>query len=241
MKFKISQLLIRLKKILPRPLKSVLRVLGLGRLQSLLRNISTFELEYQKSLVEAVKNNQSELLEYWRKYRYLDDIKAICNIGCDTKVIDVGCGISTVLHFVEGERYGIDPLAREYRQLYAFPKGIDIRRGHGEKIPFPDGYFDIVFSSSALDHTVNPSKTITEIQRVLKSRGYFVLCVDVFAENEVSRYSRHSLEKKDIYSLIADEFRTVFERDAPRIPIKAYINGSRESCSQELIMVSEKM
>jgi ubiquinone/menaquinone biosynthesis C-methylase UbiE len=240
MKFKISQLVIQLKKIIPGPLKSALLALGLGKLQSLLRNTSTAELEYQKSLVEVARNNQPELLEYWRKYRYLDDINAICKIESDRRVLDVGCGISTVLHFVKGERYGIDPLAVEYTRLYPFPAGIDIRQGCGEKIPFPDGYFDIVFSSSALDHAIDPLKTVAETRRVLKPDGYFVLCVDVFAENEVSGHSRYSLEKKDVYSLVANKFRTVLERESPRIPFKAYINGSRESYNQELIMILKK-
>ena len=241
MKFKISQLVIRLKKVIPGPLKSVLRALGLGKLQSLLRNTSTVELDYQKSLAEVVRNNQPELLEYWRRHRFLDDVNAICRIDSDTRVLDVGCGISTVLHFVKGERYGIDPLAGEYKRLYPFPEGIDIRRGYGEKIPFPDEYFDIVFSSSALDHVIHPPKTVAEIRRVLKPGGYLVLYVDIFAENQVGGHSRYSLQKKDVYSLLGNSFRTIFERELPRIPLKAYVNGSRESCNQELIMILEKV
>jgi SAM-dependent methyltransferase len=241
MKFKISQLIFRLKAIIPGPVKSVLRALGLGRWRSIFRNSATLEMEYQQSLVEVVRDHQSELLEYWRKYRYLDDIIVMCKINANTRVLDVGCGISTVLHFLEGERYGIDPLAGEYKRLYSFPEGIDIRRGRGENIPFPDACFDILISSSALDHVSDPSKTVAETRRVLRPGGYLVLYVDVYKENEVSGHSRYSLEKKDVYSLLGDKFRTILERESPRIPLRAYVNGSRESCNQELLMILKKV
>jgi SAM-dependent methyltransferase len=241
MKFAISQLIIRLKKTIPAPLKTVLRALCPGKLQLIFQDASTVELRYQKSLVEVVKYHQPELLEYWRKYRYLDDINTICKINNNTRVLDIGCGINTVLHFVAGEKYGIDPLADEYRRLYQFPEGIDIHRGYGEKIPFPDAYFDIVFSSSSLDHAIDPLKMVAETRRILVTAGYFVLIVDIYNKNEVSNHSRYSLKREDIYSLVSDKYRTLFEKESPRIPFQAYINGSRESCNQEIIMILKKI
>jgi ubiquinone/menaquinone biosynthesis C-methylase UbiE len=145
-----------------------------------------------------------------------------------------------VLHFVDGERYGIDPLVDKYKQLYSYPEGADIRKGFGEEIPFPDEYFDIVFCSSALDHVINPQKTIVETHRVLKPGGYFVLSVEVFEENTVSDHSLHSFEKKDVYSLLDGKLRAVFERELPRVPLRAYVNGSRKSQNKELIMILKK-
>ena len=165
MNYTIIKLLRRLKKITPGPVKFTLKVLGFGKILSRFWNNYNPELEYQKRLVEALRTNSSIVLEYWRKYRYLGEINAICKIKDNTKVLDVGCGISTVLHCVDGERYGIDPLAGKYKRIYSYPEGIDITKGSGEEIPFPDEFFDIVFCSSALDHVINPQKTIDETQR----------------------------------------------------------------------------
>ncbi len=232
--------IIRLKKIIPGPIKSALRILGFGKLLSCFWNNYTAEVAYQKGLVKGLRHNKSKVLEYWEKYRYLDEINAICKIEDNTKVLDVGCGISTVLHFIDGERYGIDPLADKYKQLYSYPEGINIRKGFGEEIPFPDEYFDIVFCSSTLDHVTDPPQAIDEIHRVLKPGGFFVLSVEIFEEKTVSDHSLHSLTKGDVYSLLEGKLRTILERESPRIALKAYINGSRKSHNKELIMLLKK-
>ena len=232
--------IIRLKKIVPGPIKSVLKILGLGKLLSLFQNNHNPDLEYQRGFIEPLRDNESIVLEYWQKYRYLDEINAICKIKDNTKVLDVGCGISTVLHFIDGERYGIDPLADKYKQLYSYPEGIDIRKGFGEEIPFPDEFFDIVFCSSALDHVTDPQKTIGETHRVLKPGGYFVLSVEIIEEKAVSDHSLHGFVKRDVYSLVDGKLRIIFERESPRVTLRAYVNGSRKSHNKELIMILKK-
>ena len=216
-------------------------MLGFGRLLPRFQNGNLAELEYQKGLVKALQDNRSKVLEYWAKYRYFDEINAICRITDNTRVLDIGCGISTVLHFIDGERYGIDPLADEYKRLYSYPEGVNIQKGFGEKIPFPDEFFDIVFCSSALDHVTDPQRTVVETHRVLKPGGYFVLSVEIFEEKTVSDHSLHSLVRRDVYSLLEGKLRTVFERELPRIPLRAYVNGLTTSRNRELIMVSEKV
>jgi SAM-dependent methyltransferase len=200
------------------------------------------ELLFQKEWSEEFKQNKDKVLEYWERYRCLDDINAFCNFTDDTRVLDVGCGIATVLHYVKGERFGIDPLADEYLKLYEYPEGIHIRKGFGEDIPFPDGYFDVVFCSNVLDHVTNPQKTVHEIHRVLRTGGYFVLTVEIFREKR-KRDSKHPhcFLRKDISSLLGSKFIPVFERDSPWIGVRAFIQGVRESEKKELIMVLEKV
>ena len=72
--------IIRLKKIIPGPIKHALKTLGIGKLLSLFWNNYTAELAYQKGLVKGLRNNKSKVLEYWERYRYLDEINAICKI-----------------------------------------------------------------------------------------------------------------------------------------------------------------
>jgi len=44
-----------------------------------------------------------------------------------------------------------------------------------ELLPFPDNFFDIVYSNGVLHHTPNTIKTINEVHRVLKPRGMAVV------------------------------------------------------------------
>lgn len=66
------------------------------------------------------------------RYRYLDEIDLICKIKNNTKVLDVGSGISAVLHFINGERFGIDVLADEYKK-YSYPERLILKRALAKK------------------------------------------------------------------------------------------------------------
>ncbi len=188
------------------------------------------------------KTNKDKALAYWRRYLFLDEIKRICKFTKDTRVLDVGCGISTVLHFVGGERYGIDPLADEYLKMYQYPKGITIQQGLGEEIPFPDGFFDVVFCSNVLDHTNNPSKVVKEVSRVLKNKGYFILTVHIFKKSFKRDPSHpYTFTKQATRSLIRSRFRVILERESPAVGLYRYVaEGKRKSNNKELILVLGK-
>jgi len=199
-------------------------------------------LAFQTVWSKEFKNNKSRVLEYWKKYRYFDEINVICKITNSTRVLDVGCGVSTVLHYINGKRYGIDPLANEYKKLYSYPEGISIKRGFGEEIPFPNECFDVVFCSNVLDHVTNPQKTIDEVFRVLKTKAYFVLTVEIF-KKKIKRKLAHTygLTKGDIYCFLGNKFKIIFERESLWIGLRQYcINGSREYHNKELIVISQK-
>src|SRR3989338_19142 len=87
--------LTRMTKKIPEPVKSVLRRLRVHKLLDLILNKYTDELAFQAEWAEEFKHNKSKVLEYWRRYRYLDDIQNICHFTETTTVLDVGCGIST--------------------------------------------------------------------------------------------------------------------------------------------------
>jgi ubiquinone/menaquinone biosynthesis C-methylase UbiE len=143
-------------------LKTKFRRLGVQRIRWLIYSKYSLELAFQKEWLEEFKQNKQKVLEYWKKHRYLDDVIKICKITKDSTVLDVGCGLGSVLHFVEGRRFGVDSLADEYLKMYEYPEGITIKKGFGEYLPFSDNYFDVVFCSNALDHVTSPKKTMNE-------------------------------------------------------------------------------
>ena len=219
--------------------------LSTNRLFSYFWNKHNNELAFQIEWERLFKDNKSKVLEYWRNYRYLDYINKICEIRDDSRILDVGCGISTVLHFVNGVRYGIDPLADEYKLIYPYPEGINIQKGFAEKIPFSDGYFDVVFSSNVLDHVTDPRKACDEIHRVLKLGCFFVLTVEIF-EEKIDRDPSHPhcLTKNDVHLLLDGKYSIIFEKESPWIGTTSYVLGSKKYYmkyhNKELILISKK-
>ncbi len=47
-------------------------------------------------------------------------------------------------------------------------------------MPFDDDYFDVICSFSSIDHVKDLGKTTTEIYRVLKPNGTFLLLIDIY-------------------------------------------------------------
>jgi len=222
-------------------LKTKLKRLGIQRIRWLVRSKYSLELAFQKEWLEEFKQNKHKVWEYWRKHRYLDDVNKICKITKDSTVLDVGWGLSSVLHFVEGKRFGVDSLADDYLKMYDYPEGITVKKGFGEYLPFSDNYFDVVFCSNALDHVTSPKKTMNEIYRVLKNIGHFVLTVEVFKDKRKRDPSHpHSFLLKDVFGLLKSGFNLRLLGTSDWIGIRRYVKGLKECKQTELIVVSEK-
>jgi ubiquinone/menaquinone biosynthesis C-methylase UbiE len=121
-----------------------------------------------------------------------DQIKLLCDtlniettVLKDKKILEVGSGLGIFLAVTRRdyhtETYGLEPSGEGFASSYSISKEIlrsyDIDSNivldaKGEQIPFEDNYFDIIFSSTVLEHTENPQKVITEAVRVLKPGGY---------------------------------------------------------------------
>jgi ubiquinone/menaquinone biosynthesis C-methylase UbiE len=94
------------------------------------------------------------------------------------KILEVGCGAGTdLLQFARAgaEVCAVDlsphsaALARRRLILYGLKS--DIREADAEHLPFPDGYFDLVYSWGVIHHTPDTAAAVKEIFRVLKPGG----------------------------------------------------------------------
>lgn len=230
------------KESAPRSIKNLLCKLRVDKLWTLALNKSDVELFFQMAWAKEFVSNKQKVLEYWKEYRFLDEITGICKLDESKKILDVGCGISTILHYIEGEKYAIDPLANEYLKVYNYPKDIMIQHGLGEKIPFQDHFFDIVFCSNALDHTINPHETIREIYRVLKDNGFFVFTVEIFETEGIRDLAHpHTFTNGHLHSMIRKKFLPVFQKLSPWIGLRQYVQGGRKSDTKESVMVCQKL
>jgi SAM-dependent methyltransferase len=101
------------------------------------------------------------------------------------KVLEIGSGYGVNLivwsNFFSIDGCGIEPESIGFESSYIISRelfsvnGLDpqkIINAVGENLPFPDNYFDIVYSANALEHTQSPLQVLSEAIRVLKPGGY---------------------------------------------------------------------
>lgn len=141
-----------------------------------------------------MKSNKLEnrLLQfYWNKQEYINIARAqsinsknsywmkiLKNKAKGKKVLDVGCGDGTRLKQLmdkTGQFYGLEISKSALLLAKKKYSGIKLIMANTAAIPFPDSYFDLVYSAYALEHFTSAQKAINEMIRVAKKGGEIVL------------------------------------------------------------------
>jgi SAM-dependent methyltransferase len=116
---------------------------------------------------------------YWRAV----EIEEVIRYGLPSgRGLDLGCGDGHLMaiilsHIAPRDLAGIDIDPKETalaarRNIYR-----EIATAAGDRIAFPDGHFEFVFSNSVLEHIENIEKTLGEVARVLCPAGRFIFTV----------------------------------------------------------------
>lgn len=124
-----------------------------------------------KNYIEvAYSQKEKPLNQYPNKLvRYLADRFSFVPNG---RLLDNGCGRGDFLHaFAELglETYGTD--------ISEFCRETHVVNFEHEALPFPDDFFDVVFSKSVIEHIGNCEHYMNEMKRVLKKGGLLILMV----------------------------------------------------------------
>jgi SAM-dependent methyltransferase len=110
--------------------------------------------------------------------RYFDRaIKEIAefNNPSDIKVLDFGCGsgsLSQCLTELGYDVYGCDVYSTCAKDAEVNLEKIHVIQQNPYRFPFDDNSFNIVISTSVLEHALNTEEIFYEIERVLKPNGY---------------------------------------------------------------------
>ena len=113
--------------------------------------------------------------EHWHRYHFAAPLVA----GRDT--LDIACGAgygSALLARHAAKVVGAD-LSQEAidhaRTTYASVANLAFTRADCSSLPFPDASFDAVVSFETIEHVSAQEKFLTEVRRVLRPEGLFVL------------------------------------------------------------------
>lgn len=126
-------------------------------------------------------------------------------------ILDIGCGPRGSLEWANMalERIGIDSLVKQYLKLGADKHKMKYVAAYAESIPFDDDYFDVVSSFNSLDHIADLHATISEIKRVLKLGGLFLLLTELNHEPRIREPQEFSW---DVVQLFLPDFEILDEK-----------------------------
>jgi len=120
-----------------------------------------------------------------RNIKIIEQLFSQIDLSNVKKVLEVGCGIGVLSSYLaekyEWEVTGIDLDPEQIERAkndYRENKYIKFLEANATKLPFGDNEFDLVLSVDAMHHIPNRNEAFDEINRVLKSDGFYVL-VDI--------------------------------------------------------------
>jgi len=135
------------------------------------------ELESRLQDPDFLESKRKATLAIWN---------GIISLGAppDARVLEVGTGGDGFVNFIPARLcVGVEPLIARMKQkgLGLFSPAAGFVCGVGERLPFRDRSFGVVFLYNVLDHTARPAETMDEICRVLKEDGILHLLLDTYS------------------------------------------------------------
>lgn len=153
---------------------------------------------------------QDELWDFTTRYKTMCRLSNVvnedgkCILGNELgpnklqRCLDIGCDwghLWPVFEYCFDEVYGIEPV--EWAVEEGVKKGRTIVKGIMEKMPYEDGYFDLVHSNHVLEHGKTVDTSLAEIIRVTKIGGWSIHTIPcrqdmvVEEESEIHKSNLH--------------------------------------------------
>ena len=135
--------------------------------------------------IAAEQRTLQQEMERWPRLRRsvetrLNRIRSVAQLAVGARVLEIGsaAGLGLAAFSELGfEAYGVEPWdqARENSETIAahLKQKYEVRDGRAESIPYDDGYFDLVYANSVMEHVGDLELSFSEISRVLRPGGIF--------------------------------------------------------------------
>ncbi len=128
----------------------------------------------------------------WRagQDRRLEMIRAAAGERLHGRIFVDGCGLGMYLGHLAAEAQQAVGLDIEHaRTRQALERADQVICGAGERLPFPDNYFDLTLSHEVLEHVQDDRQSVCEIVRTLRPGGRLVL----FCPNRGYPFETHGI------------------------------------------------
>ena len=132
--------------------------------------------------------------------------------------LDLGCGTGEMMRLIlqqnkDKSLYGID-LSEKMLEVAKEKLGnhVNLILSDSEQLPFSDSFFDVVYCNDSFHHYPAPDKVLSEVYRVLKPNGIFVMCdcwQPTIGRAIMNFYMKHSKEG-DVKIYSENEIRKLF-------------------------------
>lgn len=142
------------------------------------------------------------------------------------RILDVGCGSGSLIQKLQElskpgtEFWGLDISEKLCEIAKKKNPRAKIIRGDAEALPLDDSQFDLVFMTEALEHMLDYNKALSEIRRVLKPNGVFVVTVpnrDWFRYDFYDKIRNKNLQPIDDHYFRFAEIKSLLEGNSFKI------------------------
>lgn len=127
----------------------------------------------------GTKTNLFQKLWHERKW---ENLKSLLK-NQDVKLLDIGCADGTTVSeikkfFPKLKMTGLDKYKDAIKYAQKAHPGINFVQGDAHKLPFRANTFSYVMAIETLEHLHEPERALSEIYRVLKKDGTFIIIQD---------------------------------------------------------------
>lgn len=152
--------------------------------------------------------------------------------------LDLGYGTGEMMRLIlqqnkDKSLYGID-LSEKMLEVAKEKLGnhVNLILSDSEQLPFSDSFFDVVYCNDSFHHYPAPDKVLSEVYRVLKPNGIFVMCdcwQPTIGRAIMNFYMKHSKEG-DVKIYSENEIRKLFSVHFSKVLWKRIGNTACMAC-----------